>query len=184
MMDQKTEGEIIERVIKGDRQAYSLLVEKYKNPVYNLAFRMTGSAEDADDLAQETFIRAYSKMWQFNQQKSFFTWLYTIGLNLIRNHTKKKLRESKRITAAEEFSKTQRKVNQTEGNFIAAERTAKLEDAIRKLPVDWREAVILRFYFDLSLEEVAAVCGASVSAVKMRIYRGLEKLKQMMPDSL
>ena len=88
-MDQKIEAEIVAKVLKGDRQAYALLVEEYKSPIYNLAYRMTGNSEDADDLTQETFIRAYINLWRFDPKRKFFTWLYTISINLIRNHLKK-----------------------------------------------------------------------------------------------
>jgi len=180
-MEQKKEAEIIARVIKGDRQAYALLVEEYKRPIYNLALRMTGSIEDADDLAQEIFIRAYSNMWRFDERKSFFTWLYTIGLNLIRNHLKKKIRESERKATEAEVAREQgREHHQVAENNIAADYVMKLEEALQKLPVDWREAVILRFYFELSFEEVAKISGTSASAAKMRVYRGLEKLRQIL----
>jgi len=88
-MDQKTEAEIIVRILRGDRQAYALLVEEYKVPVYNLAYRMTGNPADADDLTQETFIRAYKYLWLYDTKRKFFTWLYSISLNLIKNHIKK-----------------------------------------------------------------------------------------------
>src|SRR5450759_237698 len=88
-MDQIIEAEIVARVLKGDRQAYALLVEEYKSHIYNLAYRMTGNSEDADDLTQETFIRAYQHLWRYDPSKKFFTWLYTLALNLIRNHFKK-----------------------------------------------------------------------------------------------
>jgi RNA polymerase sigma-70 factor (ECF subfamily) len=84
-MDQKIAAEIVARVLKGDRKAYALLVEEYKSPIYNLAYRMTGNLEDADDLTQETFIRAYQYLRRYDPRKKFFTWLYTIALNLIKN---------------------------------------------------------------------------------------------------
>ena len=183
-MDSKTESEIIARVLSGDRQAYALLVEKYKGPVFNLAYRMTGSYEDADDLTQETFIRAYQKLQQFDQNKKFFTWLYTIGINLIRNHLKKNARDISHLAAADSALKQQSQGNgRGEGDELSDDRMIRLEQVIRKLPVDLREAILLKFVQDLTFEEVAAVTGDSVSAVKMRIYRGLEKMKQMMEDT-
>src|SRR5271157_5148342 len=88
-MDQKNEAEIVARVLKGDRQAYALLVDEYKSPIYNLAYRMTGNLEDADDLTQETFIRAYQYLWRYETSKKFFTYIKTLALNLIKNHFKK-----------------------------------------------------------------------------------------------
>jgi RNA polymerase sigma-70 factor (ECF subfamily) len=180
-MDQKKEAEIIVRILRGDRQAYSLLVEEYKTPVYNLAYRMTGSYEDADDLTQETFLRAYRKIRYFDPQKRFFTWLYTIGLNLIRNHLKKRMRENQHKTAKYAFPDVKGEDNnESEDSPVSGDDIARLEKSLQNIPVDSREAIILRFYSGLSFEEIAAVSDASLSAVKMRVYRGLERLKQLM----
>jgi RNA polymerase sigma-70 factor (ECF subfamily) len=70
-MDQKTEAEIVVRVLKGDRQAYTLLIEEYKNPIYNLAYRMTHNPQDAEDLAQETFLRSFSALSRFDVNRNF-----------------------------------------------------------------------------------------------------------------
>lgn len=180
-MDQKTESEIIARVLSGDRQAYALLVEAYKGPIFNLAYRMTGSREDADDLTQDIFIRAYQKLQQFDQSNKFFTWLYTIGINLIRNHLKKNARDVSHLAAADSVLESQTQGNERgEGDGLSDDRMIRLEKIIQQLPVDLREAIILKFIQDLTFEEVANITGDSVSAVKMRIYRGLENIKQML----
>jgi RNA polymerase sigma-70 factor, ECF subfamily len=180
-MDQKTEAEIVARVLRGDRQAYALLVEEYKAPIYNLAYRMTNNLHDADDLTQETFIRAYQKLQQFDQDKKFFTWLYTVGINLIRNHLKKKVPDITPPAAVSIFHESQIPGNQRgEEELLSDERMIMLEKTMRKLPVDLREAIILKFYQDMTFEEVAAITGVSLSAVKMRIYRGLDQLKRLM----
>lgn len=179
-MDQDQEQEIIGRMLGGDRSAFTDLVEKYQSPIFNLAYRMTGSYEDADDLTQEIFIRAYQKLQQFDPNKKFFTWLYTIGVNHIRNHLKKNFRDVLHLKAANSSLEQQQRNGEEEGDVLSDERMIRLEQVIRKLPVDLREAIILKFMQDLTFEEVADVMGDSVSAVKMRIYRGLEKIKQMM----
>ena len=183
-MDQDQEQEIIGRVLGGDRSAFAGLVEKYQGPIFNLAYRMTGSREDADDLTQETFIRAYQNLHRFDQSKKFFTWIYTIGINLIRNHLKKNVRDISYLAAADSALEHHTQEHTREvGETLSDDRMIRLEQVIRKLPVDLREAIILKFVQDLTFEEVAAVTGDSVSAVKMRIYRGLDKIKQMMEDT-
>ncbi len=180
-MDQNQEREIIKRVERGERNAYALLIEAYKGPLFNLAFRMTGSYPDADDLTQEIFIRAYQNLQQFDQDKKFFTWLYTLGINLIRNHLKKKAKDVANHTMDHQFPEPQTKGDASgEGDFPSEESMRRLDENMQRLPVDWREAIILKFYQDLTFEEVAAITGDSLSAVKMRVYRGLEKLKQLM----
>ena len=182
-MDQKLEVEIVARVLKGDRKAYALLVEEYKTLIYNLALRMTGNLEDAGDLAQETFVRAFQHLQRFDPDKKFFTWLYTISLNIIRNH----LRKKRKVAAEYEpgsahLAGPANDRENPEQLFIRNQEADVLDACLQKLPVDLREAIILRFYLELSFEEVAAIAGASVSAVKMRVYRGLTRLKQLMSE--
>jgi len=175
------ENQIIERVLKGDREAFAALVDAYKGAIFNLAFRMTDSYQDADDLSQETFTKAYRNLHQFDPQKPFFTWIYTIGLNLIRNHLNKRGREMSRENAVR--SSPEAGIDQdaqTERDMMQAQESRRLETCLQKLPADLREAVVLRFYQDLSFEEISIISDASLSAVKMRVYRGLEQLKQLM----
>lgn len=179
-MDQKTDAEIVARVLKGDKQAYALLIDAYKGPVFNLAFRMTGSYSDAEDLTQDTFIRAYQNLCQFDPHKKYFTWLYTIAINLIRNHLKKGSRDAKIQSEGHLSSESQTmEEGSREENPISDDRIRQLEENIRKLPVETREAIILKYHQDLTFEEVSDITGESLSAVKMRIYRGLDKLKTM-----
>ncbi|OHE24690.1 MAG: hypothetical protein A2Z43_08980 [Syntrophobacterales bacterium RBG_19FT_COMBO_59_10] len=183
-MDHDQEKEIVASVLKGDRQAYALLVEAYKAPVFNLAYRMTGSLPEAEDLAQETFIRAYENLWRWRPDRSFFIWLYTISLNGIRNHLKKKRgSETRGADWAEEIERESaeaRAADQPEGILLEDEKQRRLQVCLLRLPADLREAVVLRFYDDRSFEEIARICGISLSSAKMRVYRGLEKLKGMM----
>ncbi|MBE0555935.1 MAG: RNA polymerase sigma factor, partial [Proteobacteria bacterium] len=170
-------------VIEGDRAAFATLVDAYKGAIFNLAFRMTGSHQDADDLSQETFIRAYRNLRHFDLQKRFFTWIYTISLNLIRNHLKKRGREMSRETAVLHASETRIQEDaQTEGAMIRAQNIRCLENCLQKLPADLREAIVLRFFQGLSFEEIATISDASLSAVKMRVYRGLERIKRLMEE--
>ena len=177
-MDQKNEAEIVARVLKGDRQAYALLVDEYKSPIYNLAYRMTGNLEDADDLTQETFIRAYQYLWRYDTSKKFFTWLYTLALNLIRNHFKK----NKYNKSSEELS----------ANLLADKNpspetelieTQEISVYLLRLEDESRALLIMKFHQGLTFEEIAQITDKSISAVKMRIYRGLEKLKELLKES-
>ena len=177
-MDQKNEAEIVARVLKGDKQAYALLVDEYKSPIYNLAYRMTGNIEDADDLTQETFIRAYQYLWRYDTSKKFFTWLYTLALNLIRNHFKK----NKYNKSSEELS----------ANLLADKNpspetelieTQEISVYLLRLEDESRALLIMKFHQGLTFEEIAQITGKSISAVKMRIYRGLEKLKELLKES-
>lgn len=180
-MDQKTDVEIVAGIMQGNRQAYALLVDRYKGPVFNLALRMTGSREDANDLAQEIFIRAYQNLHRYDPQKKYFTWLYTMGINLIRNHLKKKARQITVNTLSEEKQSVFQ--NSAAGDDPAEDNLAGLERAMIALTVEAREALVLKYQQGMTFEEVAEITGASVSAVKMRVYRALEQLREMLTVS-
>ena len=142
--------------------------------------RTTSCEEDAFDLTQETFVRAYEKLDRFKPSARFFPWLYTIGMNLVRDFSRKtRTREIK----TEELYQTQKDLSlesdQSESLFerIDAKRVKK---ALQKLPLEYREAVILRFHEDMSIREVALSIGISVSGAKMRIHRGLLKLRRLL----
>jgi RNA polymerase sigma-70 factor (ECF subfamily) len=184
LMDHDREREIIASVLRGDRQVYALLVDAYKGPVFNLAYRMTGSLPEAEDLAQETFILAYEKLWRWRPEKMFFVWLYTIGLNLIRNHLKKKQKSEKRdadwAEGPERGNAEAQAADHPEGLLLEDERQKLLQACLLRLSADLREAVVLRFYEDQPFENIARVCGISLSSAKMRVYRGIEKLQGMM----
>jgi len=179
-MDIKHESEIIGRILNGNRKEFSFFVDKYQGPIYNLVYRLTGSRQDADDLAQETFIKAYKSLNKFQTKKKFFSWLYTIAVNLTRNHLKKK--KLLLIGNVEVFKSgnQQSDKNNPEINVIKHEQAQALAGSIQKLPIALREAVILRYYHYLHFEEISQILSISLSAAKMRVYRGLEKLENLM----
>ena len=181
-MDQEQEKQIIKRIRKGNRDAYGLLVEGYKGPIFNLAYRMMHEYQDADDLAQETFVRAYQALKYFDTRKRFFPWLYAIALNLIRNHLKKKREFPLPETIGGPAHRAwEHNTDNPEHALIKDQEIEQLDSLLQKLPLDMREAVVLRFYQELSFEDISEILGISLSSAKMRVYRGLEKLRLLMP---
>ena len=143
---------------------------------------VVNSYQDADDLAQETFLRAYQKLKRFDPEKKFFTWLYTIALNIIRNHLKSSPERMARIAEMDHPPSDPVDPANPEGLFLDGEKAQLLEIYLQKLPSELKEAIFLRYYQDLSFDEIATITGASVSAVKMRTYRGLERLRALMSE--
>jgi RNA polymerase sigma-70 factor (ECF subfamily) len=174
-----TEANLICEILAGDAEAYAILVKRYHKPIFNLMLRMTSCDEDAMDLAQETFVRAYEKLEQFKTSSPFFPWLYTIGMNLARDF-QRKVRASR--TAMEALSRDpDLPLNPGESlsGRLEAERVSQL---LQKLSMDYREALILRFHEGLSVNELASSLGISVSGAKMRIHRGLLKLRELLGE--
>jgi RNA polymerase sigma-70 factor (ECF subfamily) len=170
------DANLIYEILAGETEAYAILVRRYQKPIFNLMFRMTSSDEDAMDLTQETFVRAYEKLEQFKTSRPFFPWLYTIGMNLARDF-QRKLKTSR--AAVEALSADPNPVadsRQNPGYGVEEERVGHL---LQKLPPDYREALILRFHEGLSVTELASALGISASGAKMRIHRGLLKLREL-----
>jgi RNA polymerase sigma-70 factor (ECF subfamily) len=174
-MDKKQENETIQSILNGNREKFALFVDKYKGPVYNLVYRLTGSRYDSEDLAQETFIKAYKSLNSFIPKKNFFPWLYTIAINLTRNHLKKK-----KPLIVENFDHLQTDKDNPEQAVSKQQEAEELALYIQRLPVSLREAIILRYYHYLHFEEISQILCISLSAAKMRVYRGLEKLEYLM----
>ncbi len=180
-MKQIDEREIIGRILAGDREAFAELVDAYQGPVFSLALRMTGNARDADDLTQESFLRAYLSLGRFREGERFFPWMYTVSLNVIRNH----LRSQKALpekTAGEGMPETADPRGGPDDEMFRRERSRRLQGCLLKLPVAVREAVVLRFYEGLSFEDISLVTGDSLSGAKMKVYRGLEKIRVVMKE--
>ena len=173
----ENEQTIINQTKSGDRNAYALLVGQYSGAIFNLAFRMTNSYEDANDLAQDAFMRAYESLESFDVTRRFFPWLYTIALNGIRNHLKTRKEvwtrdfpdRSDQLPGAGDIDPEQIVMDQQEKENV--------NRWLQQLPLNLKEAVVLRYFQNLPFEEIAVILDISSSAAKMRVYRGLEKLK-------
>jgi len=171
------EENLVYEILSGDVNAYAPLVKRYQKPIFNLMLRMTGSEQDALDLTQETFVRAYEKLDRFNPSAPFFPWLYTMGLNLARDFLRRAKRSPMEAYESEnsffeEIDQDDRLADQTDIQEVL--------EGLQTLPVDYREALLLRFHEGLSISEVASALGLSASAAKMRIHRGLLKLRQLL----
>ena len=171
---------VIWQVLRGDRNAYADIVERYKSPIYNLAIRLTGNLTDADDLAQDIFIRVYERLDRFDVTKRFFPWMYTVALNVIRNYNRKNKSIFLRFHNNNSEDKWLKHSETPEKNVAENQEQKKLARCILKLPIIQKEAVVLRYYQGLTFEEIAEVGSCSLSAAKMRVYRGLEQLNRLM----
>jgi RNA polymerase sigma-70 factor (ECF subfamily) len=178
------DAQVISAILAGDVNAYSVLVLRYQGAIFNLMFRMTGSYDDASDLTQETFIKAYDKLHRFQKGKKFFPWLYTIGLNHARNFLRhNKIARSVSLDDYEPGSGLDY-AGQQEENIVEKLDYELLNAALNQLPLDYREAIILRYHEGLSMEDVAEALNLKLSAAKMRVHRGLEKLRDILGISL
>lgn len=174
----------------GDAQAFNRLVEKHHRTVLNLVYRFTGSAREAEDLAQEVFLRVFRALPGFKGQARFMTWVYRITFNLcIRERGRRARREAR--TQDQESEEAQSLVEglaqpgpSPDEHLVDKELEGAVRLAINRLPEDQRAVVILRRFDDLSYEEIAQVLNLSLPAVKSRLHRARAALKEMLTPYL
>ena len=175
----------MERLAGGHDAALNGLMERHAGPVYQFLFRMLGDEEDANDLAQETFVRVYRHRDRFNGGK-FTTWLYTIASNLARNEYRRRGRHPNVSLEAE--SEAGRTVGETLPAAGAgpgeqaetSERGAAVRRAVDGLPEDLREAVVLCEWEEMSVADAATVLNTTRKAVESRLYRARQKLREQL----
>lgn len=163
---------LVEECLNGDKQAFSELVNRYQHAVYNLAYRMTGNTADAEDLTQDTFIRAFKKLGKYKPEYAFRNWVLTICSNLTKNVFRKRTRQNEAESTHVEIKYL------SEGE--REHHNIELEAALESLSPTLRAPLILKHVEGLSYEEIAAVLGIGVSAAKMRVKRARDDLNQML----
>jgi len=171
--------DVVAAVLAGDVDAFSALVERYQSPVFNLMYRMTGSYEDARDLSQEAFVKVFEKLRSFDSRRKFFPWIYTIGLNIARSHLRKRRSlVSLRTGVSNSNSRDEEVVSPDESSTYAPH--GDVAWALTQLSDGYREAVILYYREECSMQEIAQALGLSVSGAKMRVHRGLKRLRSLL----
>lgn len=163
---------LVEESINGERDSYEKIVLKYQHSVYNLAYRMTNSRADAEDISQETFIRAYKKLKYYKEEYPFKNWILTICSNLAKNVFRKRVRRRE----SEESYLDLQYLNEHVDNPAMV----RLEDAIKRLAPNIRAALTLKHVEGCSYEEIAEILDIGVSAAKMRVKRGRDDLKKFL----
>ena len=170
----------IDRFKGGDKSAFEELVLKYQDRIYNLCRYMLGNTQDAEDAAQDTFLKAYQKLKDFSPEASFYTWLYRIAVNTCLDYKKKPFFESffKKSEGEESVEEPSSDWPSPERLYDSKQIGLALYNSIRKLPPKLRTAIILKEIDGLSYEEIADILEVSIGTVKSRISRAREELKE------
>ena len=184
------ESEFIEKLRAGDAAAFDMFVNRYTSEIYAVLFRLTQDAQEAEDLTQETFLRALKAIRNFRGDADLKTWLYRIAVNESRNRFRwwKRRQREKTFSLDAEIKSGDKAIHETfsgtsenpETETLRRERQTALRQALIKLPENFREAIILRDIQGLSYEEVAAALDANIGTIKSRIARGREELRKML----
>jgi RNA polymerase sigma-70 factor (ECF subfamily) len=180
------------RVKRGDRAAFAVLVDKYKQPVMNFVFRSLRDEIEAEDLAQNVFLQAWKSRGRYKQTAKFSTWLFTIARNLCLNEIRRRSRHPAESIEEEHAEHEDQPHRQYEDRsqmappeqLLQGELARKIEEALAGLPENQRTAILLCRQDELSYEEIAVILDCSLSATKSLIHRGRETLKEKLKPYL
>ncbi len=162
----------------GDRRAFEALVERYQRPVYNLALRMLGRAEDAEDAGQEVFLRAYRALPAYDSARPFSTWLLSIAAHHCIDRIRRRRMHEVSLDALPPWRQLAAPAVDPEDHAVADDHARRVRALLQLLPEDYRLVVVLRYWHDFGYSEIAALTGESESAIKSRLHRARRQLAE------
>jgi RNA polymerase sigma-70 factor (ECF subfamily) len=169
----------VEQAREGDQRAFGKLVQAYQKPVFNLTFRMLGNAQEAEDAAQETFLRAYSSLRQYQPEHKFSTWLFAIA----NHHCIDRLRKRRvAFVSIEDNPVLENLTGESplpERQALIREQSAEMQRLLQELEPEYRLPLILRYWEDYSYEDIAATMEITVAAVKSRLFRARQQVAKL-----
>jgi len=179
-LENLTEAQLVEACLAGRSGAFDLVVERHRRTVYQLCYRFVGNHEDASDLSQDVFLRAYRGLKSFRGGSSLSTWLYRIGVNVCLNRVTAKKPITEDIDARPHVDTVQEAQDE---RVLREERAVRVRTAIAKLPPKQRATLVLRMYQELSHEEIAGILDSSVGAVKANFFHAMGNLKKILSEA-
>jgi RNA polymerase sigma-70 factor, ECF subfamily len=178
-MDQTAEEiGLVERTLAGEQVAFTQLMQRYAGAVFNLAYRMLGNAQDAEDASQEIFLRAYTRLETFDRTRRFSTWLLSIASNYCIDRLRRQ--RMSWLTLDDVAYTLPSGERGPEGRALAGEERDAVQRALMQLPDNYRQVMVLRYWNDLSYDEIAQATGLTESTIKTRLFRG----RNMLADAL
>jgi RNA polymerase sigma-70 factor (ECF subfamily) len=168
---------LVERYLAGDMTAFDELMLRYERQIYRVCYRFVENRDDARDLAQEVFIKAFEHLPTFRRQSSLKTWLYRIAMNHCINHVKKHSKEFVEVT--EEIGSKQPSVH---AEMEDREQREQFRQLVKRLPPKQKAILELRIHEQLSYEEIARISGRSVSTIKASVFFALEKIRKLIKE--
>jgi RNA polymerase sigma-70 factor (ECF subfamily) len=182
-----TDAAVVAQVLAGEKEAFRLLVDRHTRSIYSVAYRMTGNQQDAEEIVQETFLRAYRSLQRFELRSSFSTWLYRIAVNRSLDFLKaKKMTDTYQITENPGSDEDEREIQVAATNpgpdrlLLSTEARQKISQAIGLLSPAERVAFTMRHMEGKSIEEISKTLKVKASAAKNTIFRAVQKIRQQL----
>lgn len=165
---------LVRRALTGDQEAFATIVEKYKDPVFNVAYRMLGNPTEAEDVAQETFVRAYTQLRTYQEGRRFSTWLLSIASHLSIDQLRRRRFLALPLENAPFLEWIADLGAGPEQAALQVEASDEMQKVLSVLPPKYRTVLVLRYWYDLSYEEIAEMLGLTSALVKARLHRARE----------
>ena len=165
---------LVRRALAGDQEAFATIVEKYKDPVFNVAYRMLGNPTEAEDVAQETFVRAYTQLRTYQEGRRFSTWLLSIASHLSIDQLRRRRFLALPLENAPFLEWIADLGAGPEQAALQLEASDEMQKVLSVLPSKYRTVLVLRYWYDLSYEEIAEMLGLTSALVKARLHRARE----------
>ena len=182
-----TDEELVTRSVGGDSESFNQLIRRWEKPIYALAYRTIGREDDARDVVQETFLRAFRGLSGFKGQAKFSSWLYRIALNLCRDWIRRQRRAPVVLTLdgvdLVELAGEGEGAERADDRVVRQDLSRAVARAMRVLPEEQRAAIVLKEYHGLTFQEIADLLGCPLSTVKTRLYQGLTVLRKELARS-
>lgn len=175
----KTEKELVEKILDGEWKNFAILVEKYQSKVYSYVYYLMNNREDAEEVVQDTFVKAYRSLHQFRGEASFSTWLIRIAHHNCLTRFRKKIPEN---VSLDELDHVCDKRSDPSDNLDLGDRKRILEFALKGLKPEERSVITLFYYNELSVQEITKVTDLSVSNIKVMLHRSRGKLLQILKE--
>jgi RNA polymerase sigma-70 factor (ECF subfamily) len=180
---QQDEGAAAVLAISCEDEEFRVLVERHSSIIFRLAYRMTANEQDAEDVVQETFMRAYQRMWQFENRADFRTWLYRIGVNCALDYIRLRQRYEAGRVALKDINRTNCNALRVpdplpDGILLANELQERVSAALFELTPKERAAFVLRHFEGCAIEEVARILDVRSNAAKHTVFRAVKKLRK------
>ena len=174
----------INLIIEGNTNAFNILVDRYKDLVFSLALKMVKNREEAEEVAQDTFIKVFKSLSKFKGDSKFSTWIYKVTYNTCLDRLKKQKREQQ-VVSIDEFNTNQIKsIDNALDKMENEEREKAIQDCIQLLPADDAFLLTLFYFEEQSLEEIAKVIGLTANNVKVKLFRSRKKLTTILKEKL
>jgi RNA polymerase sigma-70 factor (ECF subfamily) len=179
LMETPSDIELVQEVRNGRRQAFTALMKRYQERVYWVARRIVGSHDDADDIVQETFVKAYLALGEFRGDSSFFTWIYRIAVNLSLNALRKR-QVLNYLHESELLSRILPSPDDPGKDLESSEIESALQQAVATLPEKQKAVFVMRYYDEMTYEEIGRVLKTSVGGLKANYFHALRKVREYM----